>query len=200
MCSVFELLKQDAAIPDQLAAMGVKFSGAVLEKRLVRRTDLAPVVMADFAVTEMRWGFQRSGLGVVNNSRDDKLDSPMWRESFSSRRCLIPMSGFYEWSGSAGRKQAHWFSHLENKCLWAAGIWERSVEHGCCFSMLTTSANALMSPIHDRMPALLSDDALVPYLAGDVRGFTVAEELLVVSECPSPLAKRKRDDGQGELF
>lgn len=200
MCSVFEILNNNAAIPDQLAERGVRFCGAVMEKRMVRRTDLATVVTADFAVEEMRWGFQRSGLGVVNNSRDDKLNSPMWRESFSTSRCLIPMSGFYEWSGAAGRKQAHRFSHPGKVCLWAAGIWEESKKHGRCFSMLTTSANVLMSTIHERMPAILSVDTLVPYLAGEVKRFAVAEELLVERESASPLAKKKVDEAQGELF
>jgi putative SOS response-associated peptidase YedK len=87
--------------------------------------------------------------------RSDKLEGNMWQEAFHERRCVIPMSLFYEWGpDSGGRKQAHEFRDPEDNYLWAAGIWEENQQLGPCHTMVTTAASNLMSPIHDRMPAL----------------------------------------------
>ena len=65
-------------------------------------TQLAPVIVADgsrIAVRAMRWGFPRGGgRGVVINSRSEKADTtPMFQRAVRERRCLVPVSGFYEW-------------------------------------------------------------------------------------------------------
>jgi putative SOS response-associated peptidase YedK len=76
------------------------------EDRLVRRTDRAPVYVGASDLVTMRWGFERPGLGTVNNSREDKLDGPMWRTAFRERRCLVPATRYYEFSGPKGERAA----------------------------------------------------------------------------------------------
>ena len=54
----------------------------------------------------------------------DKLESGMWAKAFLERRCVIPVSAFYEWGpGVGGRKQAHEFHDPEDDYLWIAGLW-----------------------------------------------------------------------------
>jgi len=126
----------------------------------------------------------------------------MWKEAFHQRRCVIPMSLFYEWGpGVGGRKQAHAFHNPDDGYLWAAGLWEEDPELGACYSMVTTTASPLMSPIHDRMPALLRPEEMQEFLAGSGHwNFQPYAGRLVVTPCESPLVKRKKPDSQQELF
>jgi len=170
------------------------------ETRLIRRTDQAPVALPSGEIVSMRWGFQRKGLGVVNNTRSDNLDSPMWREASAQRRCLIPLSSYYEWSGPKGHKQTHLFRSPQSQALWIAGLWEESPEHGPCFSMLTTEANALVAPIHHRMPAILTHPEQKSFLLERLETFAPAPALLTTELAANPLLKTPPSHVQDELF
>lgn len=201
MCSVYDLVKRKKADQEiDLLSEVMEVLQAMDERRLVRRTDSAPVVLVDGRVEEMRWGYMRQGQGPVNNARSEKLDAPMWRESFHERRCLIPVAHFYEWSGPKGRKRTHRFEHPGGEWLWMAGMWEESAEYGRCYTMLTTAANGLMEPIHDRMPAVLVGDERVAYLAGGMREFHPGKGCLRVEDAVNPLVKSPPTHEQGELF
>ena len=148
----------------------------------------------------MRWGFERKGLGVVNNTRCDNLDSPMWKDACESRRCLVPLLSYFEWSGSKGNKRTHRFRHPDDHWLFAAGIWEESRELGRCFSMITTGANSLVLPFHHRMPALLGASEREDYLTGNLEVFAPEAELLLVEDAVNPLLKNPPSHLQDELF
>ena len=108
-----------------------------LKSDLVRKSDPGVVMRADGRVELMRWGFHRSFNPSINNARSDKLEAGMWAEAFHERRCVIPMSLFYEWGpavgGRGGRKQAYEFHEPEYDYLWVAGIWEESQDTGLCY-------------------------------------------------------------------
>ncbi len=162
-----------------------------LASALVRKTDPGIVVLADERVEIMRWGFARHFNPAINNARSDKLEAGMWAEAFRERRCVIPMSAFYEWGpGVAGRKQAYEFLDPADDYLWIAGLWEPGGDLGPCYTMVTTDASPLMAPIHNRMPAVLSPNEAREFLGGempwDFRPFAVS---LVVAPCVSPLVK-----------
>jgi len=151
-------------------------------------------------IVSMRWGFQRKGLGVVNNTRSDNLDSPMWKDAIEKRRCLIPVISYYEWSGPKGNKQTHLFRSPDHDWLWMAGVWEESAEFGPCFSMLTTEANSLVSPIHHRMPAILTEDEQRSFLLEGLESFKPVSDLLTTERAANPLLKTKPTHIQDELF
>ena len=176
---------------------------AKLPSSLVRKSDPGIVVLAEERVAVMRWGFHRSFNPSINNARSDKLEAGMWKEAFCERRCVIPMSLFYEWGpGNGGRKQAHEFHDPDDDYLWVAGIWEENESFGSCYSMVTTAASPLMSPIHHRMPAVLRREEMEEFLAGNRRwDFQPFTGPLVVTPCASPLVKPKSaSDSQPELF
>ncbi|MCP5535428.1 MAG: SOS response-associated peptidase family protein [Akkermansiaceae bacterium] len=198
MCSVYEFGRGKKKAPQVINADG--FDNLDDDVRLIRRTNTAPVYLSDGDVRMMRWGYERPGLGVVNNTRSENFGSPMWRDSIEHRRCLIPVTAFYEWSGSKGNKRTHRFTSPADEWLWMAGIWEQSVSQGECFSMITTTANSLMAPIHHRMPAVLSADELNPYLNGELMVFTPKPDTLLVNETTNPLLKNPPSHLQGELF
>ena len=109
-----------------------------------------------------RWADPKLGAKLSNARGETVADKPSFRSAFKARRCLIPASGFYEWKTVAGGKQPHYISLKSEKCLALAGIWEikdmpdGSVLETAC--IITTSANELMAPIHDRMPVIVAPE------------------------------------------
>lgn len=122
----------------------------------------------------MRWGLvphwaRDESIGrKLNNARAEGMaDKPSFRQAVRRRRCIVPASGFYEWQAVAvqhgGGKQP-WYVSPKGEPLFAfAGLFEAwrppgSQDDGawvltCC--IVTTAPNALMAPLHDRMPVIL---------------------------------------------
>ena len=118
-----------------------------------------------------RWGLIPSwakdvtiGAKLINARNETVAEKPAFRAAFRRWRCIVPASGFYEWKPvqESGRtiKQPYFIrSQDEGDLFGFAGLTERWVSpdgeeiHTCC--IITTDANAVMMPIHDRMPAIL---------------------------------------------
>ena len=191
MCNAFNTARNPENIREAMVEV---------ESKLVRRTDQAHVRIPTGELVPMKWGFQRSGLGVVNNTRSDNLNSPMWKKALENRRCLIPVLSYYEWSGPKGKKQTHLFQRPNHDYLWIAGLWEESSELGPCFSMLTTEANPVVSPIHHRMPAIVTENDHKKFLLEGIEFFKPGPELLTTKKVANPLLKIKPSHIQDELF
>jgi len=117
----------------------------------------------------MRWGLVPSwasdpGLGdrMINARSETVMEKSAFRTAFERRRCIIPADGFYEWQAVGSRKQPMYVTSTTGSPLALAGLWEvwrdaRDPEgpwlRTC--SVITTTANATMAPVHDRMPVLL---------------------------------------------
>lgn len=105
----------------------------------------------------------------MNNARGETVaEKPSFRGAFKRKRCIIPMAGFYEWKATPEGKIPHYFSMLNAEQFAAAGIWEhwrgpddKEIES---FAIITTEANAIMAPVHDRMPVILSADGIDTWL------------------------------------
>jgi putative SOS response-associated peptidase YedK len=118
----------------------------------------------------MRWGLlppwtkdpKKSPL--LNNARAETVaEKPSFRSAFKKRRCLIPASGFFEWKKEGQLKQPFYFSRPDDKPLAFAGLWETWNDIESC-TIITTEANELMAPIHDRMPVVLGDNDYATWL------------------------------------
>jgi len=116
------------------------------------------------------WNFAAAGgarsAGPLFNARAESLrEKPAFREAARARRCLIPASGFYEWAG-VGRSRLPWLFQMRGvrdaEPFFMAGIWEGN---GC--AIITTEANALMRPVHDRMPAIIPAAGAAAWLDDD---------------------------------
>lgn len=94
---------------------------------------------------------------IAEPSREDRLDGRTLKKAFTESRCLIPAASFCEWVERGGVNVPLRFERPGNEWIWIAGIWEDSKEFGECFSMITTEPNAVLEPVHDRMPAVLTD-------------------------------------------
>jgi putative SOS response-associated peptidase YedK len=96
------------------------------------------------------------------NARGETLETrPTFRHSFKNRRCVIPVDGFYEWKGPRGIKAPYYFLSVNDNPLAFAGlydIWRSEEQTIHSATIVTTCANDLVIPIHDRMPVILTKE------------------------------------------
>lgn len=109
------------------------------------------------------------GRRLINARLDSVAAKPAFREAWQRRRCLIPASGFYEWSEPRdGRKRPYFIEARDEPLLALAGLWERwrtpSGEKLETCVIVTTDATAELEPIHDRMPLLIPRGAQALWL------------------------------------
>lgn len=178
-----------------------------LPSLLVRRSGRGVVVTAkdgELIPETMRWGFHRPFSDSINNARSDKFSSPTWREALVQRRCLVPISIFYEWQPkSNGLKQAYEFRRPDCEWMWVAGLFEYSANHGNCYATITTEPPEWVVPIHDRMLSVLDFDEALEFLHGANLPFTPYAGPIIATPCESPLKRKpdaKESGPQGELF
>jgi putative SOS response-associated peptidase YedK len=104
-----------------------------------------------------------SAFRTINARTETVTTTPSFREPFKSQRCLIPADGFYEWARNGKSKQPYCFEVGDGEVFAFAGLWDRWTDprgemvESC--TILTTTPNALLADIHDRMPAILRPDA-----------------------------------------
>lgn len=204
MCNAYTVRPKIGA--SALAAV-VSAEVAKLPSPLVRRSGRGVVVRgieSELVAETMRWGFQRPFSDSINNARSDKFGSPTWAESLKERRCLVPISSFYEWQPlDGGLKQAHEFRRPDENWMWVAGLYEHSETLGPCYATITTEPPEWMLPIHDRMLGVLDFEAGLAFLRGETLPFGPYAGEIIVTPCESPLKRKPgpRDLGaQGELF
>lgn len=114
----------------------------------------------------MRWGFTPSWYKALNdgplliNARAETIaEKPAFREACRTRRCIIPMSGFYEWDRAGDEKLPWYITPTQGDMFAFAGIWqdwEQGGERLQTCAMVTVGANAMMGKIHHRMPVFLA--------------------------------------------
>jgi putative SOS response-associated peptidase YedK len=108
---------------------------------------------------------------------------PAFRSAYKARRCLIPASGFYEWKRNANPKIPHFIHRRDDAPLAFAGLWESCeiadalVESG---TIITTSPNALMAELHNRMPVILDPETFDGWMTGSTE-----EVGQLLMPCPS---------------
>lgn len=175
---------------------------AVMQPRFnVAPSQWLPVVVGgtERRLVVMQWGlipsWAREPKGFINARAETVAEKPAFRQAVRSRRCLAPADGFYEWQRT-GRTKTPYFIGLRDGGLFAfAGIydvWSGPVgELIESYAILTTVPNAVMAPIHDRMPVILRREAeetwldpaagldellplLGPYPAGEMQAYAVS--------------------------
>jgi putative SOS response-associated peptidase YedK len=137
----------------------------------------------------MRWGLipswatDPSGAARMINARTETASSkPAFRDSLKFRRCLIPADGFYEWARTEKGKQPYCFEVNEGELFAFAGLWDRWKDPDgnwlkTC-TILTTTANAVTSAVHDRMPVILEHDSYDLWLDPGMQNAAAALDLL----------------------
>ena len=121
---------------------------------------------------------------MINARGETVAEKPSFRAAFKRRRCLILADGFYEWKKEGGEKQPYYVTKTDEQPFCMAGLWEtwknketdETVE-SC--TIITTSANDFMSPLHDRMPVILGRQQLECWLDSDFKNRDILQQMLV---------------------
>jgi putative SOS response-associated peptidase YedK len=123
--------------------------------------DLEPQTLARMLLWGLIPSWSREPKGFINARAETLSAKPSFNESFQRRRCLIPADGFYEWKRTGRARQAFFFQMKDEAPFAFAGVWDEwkrdSVVVASC-AIVTTGANELLEPVHDRMPVILPEE------------------------------------------
>jgi len=129
-----------------------------------RPSQNLPVILngSPSAVTTAHWGiipfWTKEKKTQLINVRIESASKPIFRKDFAERRCLVFADGFYEWEKTGSGKQPHYFFMKDKEIFTMAGVWEKDDKDRPCFAIITMPPNALITKIHDRMPAILDGE------------------------------------------
>ena len=105
---------------------------------------------------------EKSGLKLINARVETVRTKPMFKRLLVKHRCLVPATGFYEWKSTDEGKVPHYIHRKDNHYFSFAGLYDRwhspEGETISSFTILTTNANEMMQPLHDRMPVILREE------------------------------------------
>jgi putative SOS response-associated peptidase YedK len=157
-------------------------------------------------LSDLTWGLRAPGARegdrpFINARAETAGERVAFREAFAERRCLVVASGFFEWEGTprgrrrghAGKKRQPWyFRRADGRPFAIAGLWEPSVppEGRATCTLLTTRPNALVAPIHDRMPVILDAADAAAWLDPALRTPAELQPLLRAFPAPALTAYR----------
>lgn len=166
MCGRYSLAPDESKeIAQIIAQMQGRYGAMSIHTGEIYPTNAAPVLLPEneqMTPKPMIWGFPSfKGKGVIINARGETaLDKPMFRKSVVERRCIIPTTGFFEWDK---QKHKHCFRLSGQETLYLAGLWN-SFQEEERFVVLTTAPNDTIINVHDRMPVILTEPELMPWL------------------------------------
>ncbi|GAA0592900.1 SOS response-associated peptidase [Craurococcus roseus] len=149
----------------------------------VAPTQSAPVVRRHPDTGErhldlLRWGLRprwvkdaKGAREPINARAETVATSPMFRQAYAKRRCLVPADAFFEWKAEPGGKQPMAIAPASGDGMAFAGLWEHWRGEGDevvrTFAIVTTDANAPMRAVHGRMPVILAEDDWAAWLECD---------------------------------
>ena len=167
-------------------------------------TETLPVLRAgddgQIECVPMRWWLTPSWsqgpstrYSMFNAKAETAAQSPAFRGPFATQRCVVPVSGFYEWQRRAGHKQPFLICDQAQKGLLLAGLWDAWQPRGSAgdtaellsFTLLTTAAHPNLGDLHHRQPVFLRPEQAVQWLDPQVE--TAALKSLLASDLPVPL-------------
>lgn len=128
----------------------------------------------------MRWGFQPGWAKrpLINAKSETVHEKSTWSKAFRERRCVLPVSGFYEWDGRTDAKPKPRFRfHLkEDPVMLLGGLWIGGEEPAC--TILTTRAGEVVEPLHDRQPVIVQREHLDRWLDPGISERVPLEDLM----------------------
>ena len=185
MCGRYSLIADIGELQERFGFDGSELTHAP-------RYNVAPTQMA-LTVTNgserrgsyMRWGLIPSwaksasvGNRMINARAETVAEMPSFRTALQRRRCLVLADGFYEWQGKGSSRRPMRITMASGEPFAFAGLWDTwrdpkgEVVRSC--AIITTSANELLGPIHDRMPVILPRELESLWLDHDIQDSTLA--------------------------
>ena len=168
MCGRYNLVTDAGALVDYFEIEHALFNYPGPRYNIAPGQDV-PVIRQSAQGRELisaRWGLvpnwsreSNPGYSTINARAESVADKPAYRNPFRHKRCLIPASGFYEWKRADGQKTPYHIHLPENEMFAFAGLWDHWDKEGEGFdscTIIVTTANQAVRPVHDRMPVILN--------------------------------------------
>ena len=170
-------------IGDAVNAFGLslrvpEFDGPLLQNFNVAPTHVVPilrVVGEEVIVDEMRWGLipiwakdANIGAKMINARSETITEKPSFKGLVPGHRCIIPMSGFYEWNRENPKAKIPYFvTRSDGHMMLGAGIWSDSpiVDEARTFSLITRDSVDDLSAVHDRSPVEFTAEEAVEWMS-----------------------------------
>jgi putative SOS response-associated peptidase YedK len=166
-----ELLAAELGVPiESLIDYRPRYNIAPTDSHWIVRTRYE-----DREILPARWGLinfwmkdRKQAFKNINARAETVRKLPSFRTAFAERRCVVPADGFFEWTGPKESRQPIWFHRGDGGLILFAGLydsWRPSpTEKERTFTIVTTTPNALLEPIHNRMPVVLEEDEIDDWL------------------------------------
>lgn len=162
LCSPTRTLIEEFRIDKTILEYIPSYNIVPTQKIVIVKTDATRIL------TQCKWGFIPSWAkdpnishSMINARAETIADKPAFRDAFKKQRCLVVADGFFEWK--KGNNKIPVYIRLKSgKPLGFAGLyslWKSPEGHEICTcSIITTESNEIVSSIHDRMPAIISNE------------------------------------------
>ncbi len=185
--------------PENVEAPGSTYNAAptTLQPVIIPRkeggTEMLPAV---WGLIPSWWKkpFSEKKFSSFNAKCETAHEKPVFRGAYRYRRCLVPMSGFYEWTGPKGAKQPFAIGLRNRRWFCCAGLWDTAMIDGSeidSFTILTTTPNDVMAGLHTRMPVIIAPenylrwmdieedprDLFEPFSAADMHAWPVKKDV-----------------------
>ena len=191
MCGRYSLVASIAELEDRFGFEGANAAYSPSYNVAPTQGVLTVVAESDARrAVRMRWGLIPSwareasiGSRMINARAETVTEKPSFRTALRRRRCLVLADGFYEWRRTGVGKRPMRILMASGEPFAFAGLWDtwrdQQGEAVTSCTIITTVANDLLRPIHDRMPVILQRDREDLWLDHDVRGPDVLREVLI---------------------
>lgn len=173
MCGRYGLIAKKEEIIDRFDVENEGFD--FQENYNIAPSQLMPIIErhSPNSIHLREWGIYLYGKYFTINARTDKLEfNSIWRKSVQERRCIIPANYFFEWKRTNNFKQPYLFQLKNKQLMGLAGFLvdfiDKNKNERTGFIMLTTEANDIMSPIHNRIPVILRKEDEDEWLNPDI--------------------------------
>jgi putative SOS response-associated peptidase YedK len=173
MCGRFENKEIDKELLELFAAAKLKVE-VEPEINDIANEDIRPtqrimtvILNKDvYRISKVKWGIKFSDESpLIFNSRIETIkEKKYWATLFTQNKCIVPMTGFYEWQSVGKRKQKYRIYLPDQKLFFVPAIYHIDKEKNLNASLITTVPNKFIKEIHHRMPVILDFEKAVAYL------------------------------------
>jgi putative SOS response-associated peptidase YedK len=176
MCGRFESKPNADGLLEQLKQLNIDL---VTEEGNSQKTvNIAPTEKIlgirkkkiNYLLSSYSWGikFTQSSPLIFNSRMETILEKKFWRVTFNNNRCLVPMSAFYEWKKESGRKVPYRIFLKDEDLFFIPALYILNSDNNYSVSLITTTPNEFIKPIHHRMPVIFTYNNAVSFLTNSL--------------------------------
>jgi putative SOS response-associated peptidase YedK len=189
MCGRFETKPNTEGLVEQLEQLNIDL---IIEKdEPVKTLNIAPTEkitgirkqQKKYLLSSFKWGikFSQSSPLIFNSRIETIIEKKFWMDSFNRNRCLVPMTAFYEWKKEGGKKIPYRIFLKTENLFFIPALYYINKENIYSASLITTTPNTFIKPIHHRMPVIFTYRNSVSFLTN-----TVDQNLKMCIPFPNP--------------